>query len=43
MKYCKQCECNLPDDYELDICPICLDDTDGLIPDCVRAFEEGKK
>lgn len=40
MKYCKQCECYLPEDYDLDICPVCLDDSDGLIPDCIRAFEE---
>lgn len=42
MKYCKQCDCLLPDDYEPDICPVCLEDTEGLIPDSVRAFEEEK-
>lgn len=26
MKYCKQCDCTLPDDYEGDICPCCYDD-----------------
>lgn len=26
MKYCKECECILPDDYEGDICPCCIDD-----------------
>jgi hypothetical protein len=41
MKYCKQCDCILPDDYELDICPECLDDMEGLMPDIVRGFEEG--
>ena len=40
MKYCKQCECNLPDDYDLDICPVCLDDSEGLIPDSVRGLDE---
>ena len=43
MKRCKQCDCNLPDDYDLDYCPSCLDDTEGLIPDSVRPFEEPKK
>ena len=42
MKECKQCSCNLPDDYDLDICPVCLDDMDGLIPDCIRPFEEDR-
>ena len=42
MKECKQCSCNLPDDYDLDICPVCLDDMGGLIPDCIRPFEEAK-
>ena len=40
MKRCKQCDCNLPGDYDLDYCPTCLDDTEGLIPDSVRPFEE---
>ena len=40
MKYCKQCDCTLPDDYDLDICPVCLDDMDGLIPDSVRGLDE---
>lgn len=26
MKYCKQCGCTLPDDYESDICMCCYDD-----------------
>lgn len=26
MKRCKECECLLPDDYEGDICPCCLDE-----------------
>ena len=26
MKRCKLCECNLPDDYEDDICFCCYDD-----------------
>jgi hypothetical protein len=26
MKYCKQCACTLPDDYEDDICCCCYDD-----------------
>lgn len=26
MKYCKECECILPDDYEDDTCPCCIDD-----------------
>lgn len=26
MKYCKQCGCNLPDDFESDICYCCYDD-----------------
>lgn len=26
MKYCKQCDCTLPDDYESDICFCCYDD-----------------
>ena len=43
MKHCKQCECNLPSDYELDICPVCLDDMDGLMPDSYRSFEEVKE
>lgn len=43
MKRCKQCDCNLPGDYDLDYCPSCLDDTEGLIPDSVRPFEEPKK
>ena len=42
MKYCKQCDCHLPDDYDLDFCPPCLEDTDGVIPDCYRDFEEVK-
>ena len=42
MKECKQCSCNLPDDYDLDICPVCLEDSDGLMPDSYRAFEEEK-
>ena len=40
MKYCKQCDCHLPSDYDLDICPVCLEDTEGLIPDSFRPFEE---
>ena len=40
MKYCKQCECNLPDDYDLDFCPVCLDDSEGLVPDSFRGFDE---
>jgi hypothetical protein len=40
MKYCKQCDCHLPDDYDLDVCPICLEDTEGLIPDSVRGLDE---
>ena len=42
MKYCKQCDCHLPDDYDLDICPVCLEDTNGLIPDSFRDLEEVK-
>ena len=42
MKYCKQCECYLPDDYDLDFCPPCLDDMDGVIPDSFKVFEEVK-
>ena len=26
MKYCKQCDCHIPDDYEDDICPCCYED-----------------
>lgn len=40
MKYCKQCDCHLPDDYDLDICPACLDDSEGLVSDCVRGLNE---
>lgn len=42
MKHCKQCECNLPNDYELDICTVCIDDMDGLIPDSMRPFDNRK-
>lgn len=26
MKYCIECECLLPDDYESDMCPCCIED-----------------
>ena len=37
MKYCKQCECNLPDDYEDDICMCCYDD---MYPEDEEVYRE---
>lgn len=36
MKYCIDCGCNLPDDYDGDICECCRDDRGDTIPDIAR-------
>lgn len=36
MKYCKECECRLPNDYEGDICEVCREERGDTISDIER-------
>lgn len=36
MKYCKECECRLPDSYEGDICEVCREERGGTVSDIER-------
>ena len=36
MKYCKECECRLPNDFEGDICEVCREERDGTVSDLER-------